>query len=229
MTARTERHYVRVYHDDLMRDYPESWGDDAILATWLRLLVIADKMWPAMPELPRSVKPRPLSALVSVGLVELVGSHGYRVRGLDAERTRRRDAARNAAASRWDVAAAVPSTESESETETKVVTLPTASSGREAPPAAGDDAWTGFDHRWLPFRAAMASRGFTRPPTEPQREMLWEIVDGNPHRAAAWLLKAPAGSSFAAAIGHVLDEWHDLKRSVPSDPVPARRIAAAQA
>ena len=59
MTAKPDRRYVRVYDDDLRRDYPKVWHDDRALATWLRLLSIADKMWPTIPELPRSVQARP--------------------------------------------------------------------------------------------------------------------------------------------------------------------------
>lgn len=100
--TRAERQYVRVYHDDLMADYGASWSDDAQLATWLRLLVIADKMWPTVAELPRSVRAKPLAGLVAARLVELVPPHGYRIRGHDAERRKRQESARTAAASRWD-------------------------------------------------------------------------------------------------------------------------------
>lgn len=96
-----DRKYVRVYHDDLIRDYPEVYDDDALLSAWLRLLVIADQMWPTAPELPRSIKARPLARLTASGLVMVLPRHRYRIRGLDAERTRRADAGRNAAAKRW--------------------------------------------------------------------------------------------------------------------------------
>jgi hypothetical protein len=96
-----DRKYVRVYHDDLIRDYPEIYDDDPALAAWLRLLVIADTMWPTAPELPRSVKARPLARLTSIGLVLVLPRHRFRIRGLDAERIRRADAGRNAAVKRW--------------------------------------------------------------------------------------------------------------------------------
>lgn len=99
---KSDRRYVRVYDDDLKRDYPTIYADDGALSTWLRLLVIADKMWPTLPELPRSVKPRSLRLLVDVGLVCVLPDHCYRIRGHDAERRRRQDAARNASAVRWD-------------------------------------------------------------------------------------------------------------------------------
>ena len=96
-----DRKYVRVYHDDLIRDYPQVYDNDALLAAWLRLLVVADAMWPTPPELPRSVRARPLARLTEIGLVIPLSGHRYRIRGLDAERTKRQAAARNAAAQRW--------------------------------------------------------------------------------------------------------------------------------
>lgn len=95
------RKYVRVYYDDLAHEFPEVYADDALLSTWLRLLVVAERMWPAPPELPRAVRSRALGRLVEYELIELLPAHCYRIRGLDAERTRRQTAARNAAAKRW--------------------------------------------------------------------------------------------------------------------------------
>lgn len=95
------RNFARVYYDDLMREYPAVYADDALLATWLRLLILAEKMWPAVPEVPRSTRPRAFHALVDSGLVIEVPPHSFRIKGLDAERTRRQDAARNAARNRW--------------------------------------------------------------------------------------------------------------------------------
>jgi len=95
------RPFVRVYHEDLMRDYPAIYSDDAALSLWLRLLVIADKMWPSPPELPRSARGRAMVALTKAKLVTLVPPHYYRIRGYESERQSRQDAARKAAAVRW--------------------------------------------------------------------------------------------------------------------------------
>lgn len=97
---KSDRHYVRVYDDDFRRDYKALWDDDACLATWLRLLSVAEKMWPTMPELPRSARDEPLAALVGAGLIILDGDC-YRIKGLDAERNARRNAGRIAADVRW--------------------------------------------------------------------------------------------------------------------------------
>lgn len=96
-----DRKYVRVYYDDLIRDYPDVWSDDAQLATWLRLLATADPMWPTPPELPRTAKARTLTKLAATTLVDLLGGHRFRVKGLDAERERRAASGRIGAAVRW--------------------------------------------------------------------------------------------------------------------------------
>ncbi len=99
--ASPERPYVRVYHDDLRRDYPDVYGNDAALALWLRLLVLADKMWPILAELPRSVRKAPLTMLVERGLIRVDERGAYTVKGYNAERSKRQESARSAAAVRW--------------------------------------------------------------------------------------------------------------------------------
>jgi hypothetical protein len=102
MSRRPDRKYARFYYDDFIREYPEVYADDVAFSAWWRLLVMAEKMWPIPPELPRSVKPRAVKALVAVGLVTECGQQCFRIRGLDAERTRRSGLARNAADARWN-------------------------------------------------------------------------------------------------------------------------------
>ena len=94
--------YVRVYYRII--DDPKFvgiYGDDRHLSTWLRLLLMADAVWPASVPIPRSVKRVSLSALVRAGLVEYAGNDHYRIHGLDAERNMRSHSGRNAAAVRW--------------------------------------------------------------------------------------------------------------------------------
>jgi hypothetical protein len=91
--------YSRLYHR-FQSEFPTIYADDHALASWVRLLLVADASWPMRPPVPRSVKAKPLAALVDCGLVVLEGD-AYTVRGLDAERSRRRDAARVGAAQRW--------------------------------------------------------------------------------------------------------------------------------
>lgn len=107
-----DRRYARFYYAEFIRDYPSAYLDDAAFATWMRLLVIAEQMWPLTMELPRSVKPRPLRVLVEAGLIATDGTF-FALKGFDAERTRRRDSGRKGAAVRWDSdgnANAMPST-----------------------------------------------------------------------------------------------------------------------
>lgn len=97
----TPRSYARIYYDDLMREFPDVYMDDALLSTWIRLLVLAEKMWPIPPEVPRSVRIRTYQRLVESKLVIPCEAHCYRIRGLDAERMRRQNAGRKGAAVRW--------------------------------------------------------------------------------------------------------------------------------
>lgn len=116
--TRDDRKYARFYYPEFIRDYPAVYADDAAFATWMRLLVIGEQMWPMPVELPRSVRPRALRLLIEAGLVATDGTN-FALKGLDAERSRRRDTARNAAAQRWDSgrnADAVPSTSTSTST-----------------------------------------------------------------------------------------------------------------
>lgn len=97
-----DRKYSRVYHDAIEDPrFGGVWPSDANLALWLRLVVVADGMWPAPAPIPRSAKPRPLATLVESGLVELVAGDNYRIHGMNAERTRRSKQGAHAADVRW--------------------------------------------------------------------------------------------------------------------------------
>jgi hypothetical protein len=97
----TERAYCRVYYS--IKDDPKFeaiYDDDHHLATWLRLLIAADAIWPASPDIPIGARKASLAALVDVGLVDLGTSRRYRIHGLDAERGARSAAARSSVAQR---------------------------------------------------------------------------------------------------------------------------------
>ncbi len=101
MTAQGEP-YVRVYYS-IIDDprFAEVYPNDRNLATWLRLLLGADAMYPAPAALPRSVSSRALHALAQeAGLVERIGRDHYRMHGLKGERDKRSAAARAAGAKR---------------------------------------------------------------------------------------------------------------------------------
>ena len=90
----TERAYCRVYYsikDDTKFDTIRE--DDHHLATWLRLLMVADALWPASPDLPASARRTSVKALVDAELIDLLPGRRYRIRGLDAERGAERESA----------------------------------------------------------------------------------------------------------------------------------------
>lgn len=91
--------YSRLYHR-FATEFPEIWADDRMFGAWSKLLVMADASWPMRPALPRSVRRNVVTTLTTAGLLLLDGD-AYTVRGLDAERNRRRDAAAVGAAKRW--------------------------------------------------------------------------------------------------------------------------------
>lgn len=92
--------YVKVYQsivDD--PQFARVYGNDHALATWLRMLLIADAMWPASA--PMTSRNPTVRLLIDVGLVLQRPGNRYSIRGLDAERERRSAYGRNAAAVRW--------------------------------------------------------------------------------------------------------------------------------
>jgi hypothetical protein len=94
--------YARVYHaiiDD--PKFATVYDVDSALATWLRLLIIADQAWPSSAILPGNARHRVVKLLADCGLVDLQPGWRYRIHGLDAEREARSEKARNAAAKRW--------------------------------------------------------------------------------------------------------------------------------
>ena len=132
---RAERRFIRVYYDDLERDYRAIVSDDGAYATWVRLLTAVDKAWPGLAEVPRSARAGQVRKLVTCGLVEMVDTHHFRIRGYDAERGKREQSARNAAALRWQSARStetMPNTETSTSTSTKGSTGLSSSNGGRA-------------------------------------------------------------------------------------------------
>lgn len=101
MTAQADP-YVRVYTSIISDPKFEGvYGDDKALATWLRLLLIADSMYPAPGHLPLRVDMKAVEKLAKAGLIDLLPGDLYRFHGLEKERGRRSDAARQSANRRW--------------------------------------------------------------------------------------------------------------------------------
>jgi hypothetical protein len=86
--------YSRVYWsvvDD--EKFATIYDDDHHLATWLRLLLVADQSHPASANVPSGTRRQSVAALSSAGLIDLGSGSRFRIHGLDAERERRRIAA----------------------------------------------------------------------------------------------------------------------------------------
>jgi hypothetical protein len=94
------RTYARVYHE-IVDDpkFRRVYHDDAALGTWLRMLLIADQMYPNSAPMP-SDSPS-VAVLLRAGLVQKRPGNRYIVTGLEREREMRSQYGRNAAAVRW--------------------------------------------------------------------------------------------------------------------------------
>jgi hypothetical protein len=92
--------YARVYHS-IVDDpkFERVYGNDKALATWLRMLLVADAMYPTSAPMPH--RNPTVQLLIDVGLVVEKSGNRYAIKGLQAERERRSASARNAAAVRW--------------------------------------------------------------------------------------------------------------------------------
>jgi hypothetical protein len=125
------RPYSRVYHD-AMDDpmFERVWNNDKALATWVRMLVMADAMYPVSA--PMTTRNPTVRMLIVVGLVIERPGGRYTIRGLEAERERRSAPGRTAAVKRWQYernANAVPDETRRDEKET--------SNGANAPQSTG--------------------------------------------------------------------------------------------
>ena len=129
----TPRTYARVYHgivDDPR--FERVYHNDAALAQWLRMLLIADAMYPTSAPMPR--RNPTVSLLIDCGLVEERPGNRYVIHGLEAERERRSASARIGAEVRWHserTANGMPSKAEQSKDET---------SNRANAPTNGTDA-----------------------------------------------------------------------------------------
>jgi hypothetical protein len=96
----SDRKYARVYHE-IVDDpkFRRVYDDDAALATWLRMLLIADAMYPASAPMPAETPA--IAVLIRAGLVKRRPGNRYIVTGLEREREMRSQYGRNAAAVRW--------------------------------------------------------------------------------------------------------------------------------
>lgn len=96
----SDRRYARIYYDDLEREYPEVWRDPVLRGDYTLLLAVADRAWPASPEVPRMARPKAVRRLGELGLILLEPPYHYRCRGMDKHREQRRQQAAHAARTR---------------------------------------------------------------------------------------------------------------------------------
>lgn len=92
--------FVKVYQS-IVEDpqFERVYKNDRALATWLRMLLMADAMYPvSAPMPPRTPTVR---LLIRVSLVIELPGNRYSIRGLKAERERQSASGRHAAAVRW--------------------------------------------------------------------------------------------------------------------------------
>ncbi len=94
------RRHSRVFFD-IAAEYPAVYADDGAFATWVRLLMIADGLWPVPAVLPRSVQQEPLETLVTAGLISVSGDH-FEVKGLHKMRQAEHEQQAANAKKRWE-------------------------------------------------------------------------------------------------------------------------------
>jgi hypothetical protein len=94
--------YSRIYWSVMSDEKFDGIRDDVrLFGSWSLLLVVADMAWPAPAYVPPVVPRAAIARLSDCGLIDLLDRHRYRVHGLDKERDKRSQSARNAAALRW--------------------------------------------------------------------------------------------------------------------------------
>ena len=95
--------YSRIYWS-VMDDtkFDDIRADMRHFGTWSLMLVVADMAYPAPAYIPPTAPKRSVQALVDAGLVDLLPGFRFRVHGLDAERGRRSQRARESVSHRYD-------------------------------------------------------------------------------------------------------------------------------
>jgi hypothetical protein len=208
--------YARLYlciPDD--PKFAEVYDDDHHFAAYCRLLMIAEGPWPASAHLPITAQRESVEKLAAVGLIDLQPGSRYRVHGLDAERHRRSESARNAAAQRWH-SGRIPTPDATAMPRRDETSIDKTSNAiaREVPDGRDDL------EAWLMVRF--------KPPTEAQRSFL----DGycrtfdqtGPRRAARLILANPTDP--IGALKQDLADWRAqraIEAIASEEPKPVRR------
>jgi hypothetical protein len=61
-------------------------ADDALLGAWVRLLIVADAVYPAAPPVPRAISDSALATLTEAGRIQRLPGDFYRVPAVNEER-----------------------------------------------------------------------------------------------------------------------------------------------
>jgi hypothetical protein len=83
------------------------YNDDRHFATWVRLLIAADGVWPEPADVPLHARKASLRALADAGILDLLQGGMFRIHGLDKERGARRKKAQANVRARYDRTTAV--------------------------------------------------------------------------------------------------------------------------
>lgn len=208
--------YSRVYWgivDD--PKFETIYDNDRHLATWLRLLVAADQAHPASATIPAGCSRASVMALAECGLVSLGTGSRFRISGLDKERAKRSESARNAAASRW---------ESERTAERTAEKMPRRD---ETSRAEGRQDETRLDEQGARERQddhredleafVLVKR---RAPTEGQRHLLDRVIETHDESGPAWAAQIILANP-SDPIGAVIE----ADKSWRSDRIAAAKVA----
>lgn len=95
--------YSRLYHS-LPGDpkFADIFDNDAALAAYVRMLLVADQSYPHAGQVPAGCRPAAVKLLVSKGIVTMVGKNRFFIVALVKEREARSEQGKRAAQSRWD-------------------------------------------------------------------------------------------------------------------------------
>ena len=173
--------YSRVYWgivDD--PKFASIYDNDRHLATWLRLLLIADQAHPASATLPSGVSRAAVVALSDAGLVSLGTGSRFRISGLDKERAKRSESARNAAALRWESERTAERMPRRDETRRAKDRQDEQST---AEPSLDEQARENPDGREDLEAFVLVKR---RAPTEGQRHLLDRVIETHDESGPAW-------------------------------------------
>lgn len=217
--------YSRVYWS-IVDDpkFATIYDDDRHLATWLRLLLIADQAHPASAPIPANCRKVSIAALADAGLIDLGAGHRFRVHGLDVERERRRLAATSRGASRDHSV----TTRGPNGIQTRDVRRDENETRRDETTRATD--WDDGRVDLETFLLLMH-----RAPTPRQRQLLDTLMDRHDQTGPAWAADImlrhpddPIGAVIEADREYRAQRIADAQKAERPKPIPRRKAGLPQ-